>query len=142
VENLKLNSWDKLIYDARVSGIGLFEYEENDMNTTILDLVLRISVISGANLPQNDNLIEMLESELKKSLIAFKFTNLSIDEVLLAFRFNCVTDCYIDLDVEVNYVQPPTNLNVDYILKVLYNYRKHRHSFERKIQNKLDGYNG
>lgn len=142
VENLSLNSSDKLIYNARVDSLGLFEFDNNDYVDTVNDLVMRISVISGANLPSNDFLVELLENELSKALIDFKFTNLSINEVLLAFRLNCVANNNINLDVEVDYVPLFGNcLSVDYILKVLYNYRKYRYSFERKIQNKLDGYN-
>jgi len=104
---------------------------------------MRIHVISGANLPSNDFTVELLENELSKALNDFKFTNLSINEILLAFRLNCITGTYVNLDVEVEYVPLLGScLNVDYILRVLFNYRKHRHSFERKIQNKLDGYNG
>ena len=140
VANLSLNNFDKLIYDARIDSSGLFEFGNDDFVDTINDLVMRIHVISGSNLPSTDFLVELLESELSKALNDFKFTNLSINEILLAFRLNCVADCYVE--VEVDYVPLIGGcLNVDYILRVLYNYRKHRHSFERKIQNKLDGYN-
>lgn len=132
-----------LIYNARVDSIGLFEYGDGEFNDTIMDLVMRISCISGANLHPNPIMMDLLESELKKALKEFNYMNLSIDEILLAFRLNCVVHNYVNLDIDVDYVELIGNsLNLDYILKVLYNYRKYRHSFERKIQNKLDGYNG
>jgi hypothetical protein len=137
----KQSDVDKKIISARLTGDAFGDLDESILNSVYADLLVKIACITGAELPVSESMSKYLVGELDAFLIEFNYAELTEEEILLAFRFNCgnylrnAGGDYVD-----NIPLFGKYLSVDYISKVLYNYSVVRFQLDRKLQNFIDGY--
>lgn len=98
------------------------------------ETIARISVICGGCLPTTDFISELLTDELAKYLLKNNFGNLTLEEIVLAFRLNCSGKLFD----HVNYLG--CFVNIEYISKVLTGYMEARNLLDGKLKNLIDGY--
>lgn len=104
-------------------------------------IMLRVAAISGCALPNTDFFAKFIAEEIIKFILDFGYGDLTLEEILLAFRFNARSGLRYpngELIESVNFTG--VCVNVDYISKVLANYISIRNYLDRKLQNKIDGY--
>jgi len=61
---------------------------ENEVKAATTGLIFKISVICGCQLPTNDYHITVLEQEFITFLNEFGYHELTVEEILTAFRMN------------------------------------------------------
>jgi hypothetical protein len=103
-------------------------------------LSIRISAIAGCNLPKTDFFSSVISEEIMHYILNFGYQELTVEEILLAFRLNSHGYRYETGEYMVMVNFTGHCLNVDYVSKVLSNYMTMRKICERKIQNQIDGY--
>lgn len=102
--------------------------------------MLRGAAICGCSLPQT----EFFAGYIAEELILFiknGYEEYTLDEVLLAIRVNSKGGARAPSGLEVEQI-PFTGVcfNVNYVSKVLSNYKLLRDYLDRKFENKIDGY--
>jgi hypothetical protein len=132
---------EKLIFGARLKGASISTVPEEELNKILNDIVIRLTAICGCPLPNTEYFANILAKEINDFLIKFKFEQYTLSEIILAFQLN-----------SGGYLKHPTGeniesikftgafLNIDYMAKVLNNYREVRNLLDRKLQNHIDGY--
>ena len=139
VKEIKLSDSEKQIVKSRMNGISFSKIELID--TLVDEMILRLVSICGCNLPNTDIFARFIADEISKFILEFGYAEYTMDEILLAFRLNAKGGNKHPNGEEIERVQFFGNcLNVDYVARVLENYRTIRNLLDRKIQNKLDGY--
>ena len=139
VKEIKLSDSEKQIVKSRMNGISFSKIELID--TLVDEMILRLVSICGCNLPNTDIFARFIADEISKFILEFGYAEYTMDEILLAFRLNARGGNKHPNGEEIERVQFFGNcLNVDYVARVLENYRTIRNLLDRKIQNKLDGY--
>lgn len=95
--------------------------------------MIRIAGLYGCALPSTEFYARFIADEIKIFFKDFGYGELTLEEILLAFRLNVLpgfeTIPFSGLCV-----------NVDFISKVINEYLNTRKLLDRKLQNKLDGY--
>ena len=103
--------------------------------------MLRVASICGCALPNTEFFARFIAEEIATFILDFGYEELTLEELLLAFRFNAKGGMKYPSGTEVDQVPFFGNcVNVDYIAKVLSNYMVFRKVLDRKLQNKIDGY--
>ena len=138
-KEIKLSDSEKQIVKSRTTGISFSKLELVD--TLVDEMILRLVSICGCNLPNTDIFARFIADEISNFILEFGYSEYTMDEILLAFRLNARGGNKNPNGEEIERVQFFGNcLNVDYVARVLENYRTIRNLLDRKIQNKLDGY--
>lgn len=106
--------------------------------------MLRGAAICGCNLPDTDFFAKFIAEEITAFILEFGYKELTLGEIILAFRINAKGNFknyinFVGLDIE-QIVFYGNCMNVDYVAKVLSNYLTIRNLLDRKLQNKIDGY--
>lgn len=139
VGEIKLTEAERKIIDSRLKGISFSNLELVD--TLVDEMILRLVSICGCNLPNTDIFARFIADEISKFILEFGYSEYTMDEILLAFRLNARGGNKHPNGEEIERVPFFGNcLNVDYVARVLENYRTIRNLLDRKLQNKLDGY--
>ena len=137
----KQSEIDKKIILARCTGIPIYDIQENEVDASICKLMVQISCISGIGLPENESYWLVFVSELRSYLMEYGFESYTDDEIILAFQLNCGT---VMRNAAGDFIEPiqlfGECISVDYVIKVLSNYRQLRNLLDRKLQNFIDGY--
>jgi hypothetical protein len=120
--------------------LSFSQLDESDQKIIMDELMLRIASIAGCNLPKTDFFAMFIAEEISHYILNFGFQELTVEEILLAFRLNSHGYRYETGEYMVMVNFTGHCLNVDYVSKVLSNYMTMRRICERKIQNQIDGY--
>jgi hypothetical protein len=103
--------------------------------------MLRVAAICGCALPNTDFFAKFIGEEIRVFLLDFGYESLTLAEILLAFRLNAKAEMKYPGGQDLEHVHFTGKcLNVDYMASVLENYMIFRKTFDRSLQNKLDGY--
>ncbi len=129
------------IVEARMQGLSISQLNEAEFVTDLLNCLISISAISGHALPPEHFLAKRLNEELRTQLLGFGYADLTIAEIILAFRLNCLCNMKYPAGSEVVPVVIFGNfISVDYVVKVLNIYRTLRDILDNQLKNVIDGY--
>lgn len=138
---MNLTKTEKKIIDARLVGSSFSQLGEKEIKTTVDQIMLRVAAICGCALPNTEFFAKFISEEISKFILDFGYSNLTLEETLLAFRLNSYGGLKNTTGETITAVSFTGNsVNVDYIAKVLLNYMAIRNFLDRKLQNKIDGY--
>lgn len=141
VPTVQLTKLELKIYDARCTGLSFVQMEEGDLKISVDQIMLRVASICGCALPNTEFFAKFIADEILVFILDFGYPELTLEEFLLAFRLNAKGG--LKYPNGIDFEQIPffgNSLNVDYISKVLSNYLSLRKILDRKLQNKIDGY--
>lgn len=137
----KITDVEKKIAEARLSEISVGQLDESDFITDLLDCLVSVSAISGHVLPEQPHLAKRLNEELRTQLLEYGYSELTIPEIVLAFRLNCHSNLKypsgsdsVTVDIIGRFV------NVDYVTRVLNIYCTFRTMLDNQLKNTVDGY--
>lgn len=137
---MKLNRKELQIIEARDNG-AISQYEKENLRNEIDTMIPRFSAISGCNLPNTSFFSWFVTDEIMIFLRDFGYSDYSLQEVLLAFRFNSEGGNKYPNGEEVEQIRfTGSCINVDYLSKIMLNYKQMRDLLDKKIKNKIDGY--
>lgn len=132
---------EKKIVEARLKGLSIGQLSENDLKIQVMDALVSISIITGHGLPEEPAYAKRLITEIIVQLLEFGYSDLNIDEIILAFRLNCLCNLRFPSGSEVTPVEIfGKYISVDYITKVLSIYRTLRNILDRQLINSANGY--
>ncbi len=137
----RISEVEKKIVQAREAGLAISQLEIAELTEILGDVLINISVITGHKTPTNELYLELLIEELKVYLYEYGFDNLTIQEIILAFRLNCKCNFrYLSGD----YAEPISifgeYISVDYVSRVLHTYLTFRNILDSNLKNIVDGY--
>lgn len=98
-----------------------------EVNAAATGIIFKVSVICGCQLPTHDAHINALEAEFLIFLHEFGYFNLTVEEILLAFRLNAAYK--LSERVEIY----GAIFNIDYAGKVLRLYLSERQTLDSKL---------
>ena len=139
----KLKPLHREILLCRTNSTQSFSQTVKDTISDCLeDLVLRICAISGIGYPLTEKQFDYFIEELIILLDSPKYNNLSIPEIILAFRINSRSGVKYVSGEEIPRIEIfGTSISVDYIERVLNNYFGLRTGIENEVKCLIDGYN-
>lgn len=139
VSKLRLKETDNKILTARFSGLSLNQLDRTGLKLDIDLLIFKVCAISGADLPPTDFFADILSTEISIYLKDYGFFDLTVEEVLTAFRFNAFGVSYPSGEsIEKVYFRGVLNINL--LGTVLNNYKYLRDCLDRKFKNEIEGY--
>jgi len=130
---LKLNKIDKAVINARLSGDAICDIRKEELSVLADVAIFKIAAIAGLSLPTSDKFADVLNEELLILLTEFGYTDITFEELVLAFRIN-----YQHYRTSGGHVFQPiipysTFFSINYASAVLDNYKSIRQIIERKI---------
>lgn len=138
---VKLTKTEERIVEARYTSFSFCQLDESDLKISVDQIMLRVAGICGCALPNTEFFARFIAEEIATFILDFGYEELTLEEILLAFRLNAMGGYkYANGESADQIVFFGNCVNVDYIAKVLSNYMSFRKILDRKIQNKLDGY--
>lgn len=143
LEKIKLTEIENKVIRARQEGFSISQFDHAGLKTIFDELILNISVISGAPMPNTNFLADSLNFRLVDYLQKFGYGNLTIEEITLGFYFNAKGGLRYPSGIDIDTVIfSGAYVNVEYVSKVLSNYMAIRNILDRKFQNLIDEQNG
>lgn len=140
-DTIKLTKTERRIIDARLVGVSFSQLSEKEVKFTVDQIMLRVAAICGCALPNTEFFAKFISEEISKFILDFSYGDLTLEEILLAFRLNSYGGLRFSSGEPMNTIAFTGNcVNVDYIAKILSNYISIRNFLDRKLQNKIDGY--
>lgn len=137
----KKNKFDLLISDARSEGLSFCEMSSSEMRYAIDQIMFRGAAVCGCPLPQTELFAKFIAEEIESYILNFGFNELTLNEVVLAFKMNIGHKIKNSLGEDLTCVEFYGNtINVSFIGKVLSNYMVIRKGIEARIINQLEGY--
>jgi hypothetical protein len=130
----KFKKGENQIVDARVNFEAVSKFGETELRDALQEAVVRISVVCGGCLPTTKFVSDVLNDELAKYILKNNFENLTVEEIVLAFRLNCFGILFDHVNYSGCFV------NIEYISKVLTGYMEARNLLDGKLKNLMDGY--
>ncbi len=127
-----LNVLEKRIIYSRCTGESFCQLNDNDLKIAVDQIMLRVAAICGCSLPNTDFFAKFIADEILLFVMDFGYKEYTLDEILLAFRINANAAETIPFS--------GICININYLAKVLDSYRNTRNLLDRKLQNKIDGY--
>ena len=136
-----LTKAEQKIVESRMVGLSFGQLDEDDSKLAVDQIMLRVAAICGCALPNTEFFAKFIAEEITNFILEFGYADLTLEEILLAFRFNARAGLKYPNGEQIETVFFTGNcVNVDYIAKVLANYMSIRVILDRKLQNKIDGY--
>jgi len=121
--------------------LSFCELTEEGERAAIDQIMIRGAAICGCALPQTEFFAGYIAAELSIFINEFGYGELTLDEILLSLRLNSKGGVKYPSGSEVETVAFTGQcINVDYISKVLANYKALRGYLDRKFENEIDGY--
>jgi hypothetical protein len=140
-DTTKLTPLELKIINARTKGYSFCQLDENNKKLAVDQIMLRVAAICGCPLPNTEFFAKFIAEEITIFILDFGYQEFTLEEILSAFRFNATGGLKYATGVEIDQVYfTGSCVNVDYIAKVLSNYLIIRKILDRKLQNKIDGY--
>lgn len=142
VSKFGFSSWEKSIFDARVVGEAISEMTEPELSLATDEIIISAASITGCGIPESELLARNLSKSILSYLNDFGYSDYTVSEIIAAMRFNSNPE--FRNPVSGNFFEVSTcsklRVSVDYLASVLNKYKVLRTAFERKIENKLEGY--
>jgi len=130
----------KVIHKRICGGLSFGQLSEDEKLLAADKIVAQCISICGCKPHQSEKISEVLSEELAIFIDGFGYHSLNLDEIVLALRFN-TSNLKNPSGIEIEpIIFTGYYANVNYISKVLHNYKVIRDLIDRKFQNKLDGY--
>jgi hypothetical protein len=118
--------------------MSVSQMRQLDFKSDVDTAVVRISAIVGAELPKTEFMADILNEEIRAFILDFGYDELTMPEIILAFRLNEVIIKTMS-GLEMERVQFAGNhLSVSFTASVLNNYKRLRNLIDGKFKNKLD----
>ncbi len=118
---------EELIVASRQVGSPVSKFSEQEFDAALTGIIFNISVICGCELPTHESHILSLEKEFTIFLKEFGYGNLTLEEILTAFRMN--SNFQLKEKVETY----GKVFNVDFASKVLSLYRQKKVELDYKL---------
>lgn len=129
------------IIKARQEGPSFCEISSEEVRVQIDQIMLRGAAIYGCALPQTEFFAEFIAKELEAMITQFGYGELTVAEILLALRLNCINNTKYPSGVDAEKILfTGHSFNVNFIVSVLEKYMTLRTLLDRKIQNLIDGF--
>jgi hypothetical protein len=136
-----LTNLDKTICVARLSGESFCYLEGNNLRVATDKIIIKGAAIAGCPMPQTEGFAEILSEEVVIFINDFGYSELTLEEILLAFRINAKGNIKLVSGNELDQVDfVGSNFNITFMGKILNNYLVLRRCVDRKLQNMIDGY--
>lgn len=138
--SIKLTDNEKKIIDLRISGLSVLE-TPIDESIVLSDLcIFKTSAICGFSLSTSKEFADILNEEFRILLLDFGFSNLTFDEIIMAFRMNARGGYRYsgsgDFIQRVNSYS--SFFSIDYAAQVLNNYMAIRNAIDSKIKDFIE----
>jgi hypothetical protein len=141
VDTTSLTKVEQKIIKSRLAGCSFGQLDDDDTKLAVDQIMLRVAAICGCALPNTEFFAKFIAEEISIFISDFGYVDLTLEEILLAFRFNSRGGLKYPNGELIEFIFFTGNcVNVDYISKVLSNYMSLRIILDRKLQNKIDGY--
>lgn len=140
-EEIKMTAIENKIIDKRLIGLSFCQLDEDSLKTSVDELILKASAITGCALPQTEFFADILTKEIVSYINEFGYGELTIDEIIFSLRLNAKGKLKWPSGVEIEQIKfSGNNFNIDFFANVLFNYFQLRDILDRKCQNFLDGH--
>jgi hypothetical protein len=121
--------------------VPFVELSEPDQRVALDDIMLRGAANTGCNLPNTDFFANIIGDEIAIHVSEFSDADFTAGEILLALRINAAREIKFPSGLTLEQVPFFGNcFNVEFLAKVLANYKVLRVYIDRKLQNHIDGY--
>jgi len=111
------------------------------MRYAIDQIMFRGAAVCGCPLPQTELFAKFIAEEIESYLMGFGYKELTLQEVVLAFKMNIGHKIKNSLGEDLSCVEFYGNtINVSFIGKILSNYMVIRKGLEARIINQIEGY--
>lgn len=139
VNLLKLNNIELAIVNARMCSNPISEVDKKQYSLLADVAIFKIAAIVGLSLPTSEKFADVLNEELLILLTEFGYTDLTFDELVLAFRVN-YQYYKTPFGETLNPITPySTFFSINYASAVLNNYKRIRSIVDMKITEQLSG---
>jgi len=88
VNSLNFNSIDKSVINARMQGEAICDIRKEELSILADVSIFKIAAIVGFSLPTSDKFADVLNEELLILLNQFGYSEITFEELILAFRIN------------------------------------------------------
>lgn len=140
-EEIKMTAIENKIIDKRLIGLSFCQLDDDSLKTSVDELILKASAITGCALPQTEFFADILTKEIVSYINEFGYGELTIDEIIFSLRLNAKGKLKWPSGVEIEQIKfSGNNFNIDFFANVLFNYFQLRDILDRKCQNFLDGH--
>lgn len=131
----------KKIIQARCEGASFCEMAEEELTWSSDQIIMRGSALYGSKIPDSDFLGTFISEEIITFINDFGYTELTLAEILLAMRMNTKSDIRWEAGDNIAQVAfTGEYFNINFLSAILSTYSRLRMIVDRKIQNKIDGY--
>lgn len=140
-DSLRLGIVEQMIWDSRVTGGAFSEIPEDKVRQATDRIILSAAAITGCGLPET----ELMATYLSEEIITFingHYPEYTLEEIITAMRVNALPGLSYtqSLNPIEKAVCPQKRISVEFLAVVLKNYWSLRHQLDRKIENKINGY--
>lgn len=140
-EEIKMTAIENKIIDKRLIGLSFCQLDDDSLKTSVDELILKASAITGCALPHTEFFADILTKEIVSYINEFGYGELTIDEIIFSLRLNAKGKLKWPSGVEIEQIKfSGNNFNIDFFANVLFNYFQLRDILDRKCQNFLDGH--
>lgn len=140
-EYVRLNPVEQKILKARCRGLSFSQLDEGQLRVATDQIMLKGSAISGCPTPLTEGFAKTISDELIIFINEYGYDNLTLDEILTAFRLNTeATWRWPSGDMIERVEFSGTCFNVNFVSKIIYIYMALRNSLDAKFKNKISGY--
>ena len=140
-EEIKMTPIENKIIEKRLIGMSFCQLEEDILKTSVDELILKGSAITGCALPQTEFFADILTKEIVSYINEFGYGELTLEEIVFSLRLNAKGKLKWPSGVDIVQIKfTGNNFNIDFFANVLYNYFELRDILDRKCQNFIDGY--
>lgn len=137
----KISEPEEKIFKGRLNGRSFCELAGNDLQASVDQIMLRGAAISGCNLPGTDFFAQIISQEIITFINEYGYSELTMAEILTAMRLNAKGGLRWPGGDYIEKVYFSGNcFNIDYLSKILSNYKSLRDYLDRRLQNLIDGY--
>lgn len=137
----KLTEVEKKIISARLEGKSICQLTDESLRVAADQIILKSAYIVGCPTPETEFYSEGLAKEMIEYLNEFGFSELTLNEIILAIRLNTKGGLKYPSGTDVEkIIFSGTCFNIDFLSKILSNYMTFRNILDRKIENFIDGY--
>ena len=131
---MRLQEVEDKIIKLRMEGMSILDCSEKEIDAISEILILNISVISGFKVNPSEMFLNMLSAEIKVLISESRFSNLTFNELVYAFRINARNSFKFIGGHEIFSIKSYTPfLCIDFADKVLTHYKMIRDSIDTRI---------
>jgi actin-related protein len=130
----------KMIMKARFEGKAFWEIEEDKHRFVTDEIILSMASISGCKMPETELLASYVSREMVRIILDFGYEELTVAEIVLAFRINTQPQIVNRHGDDLTSVEPSAIVCSSFLANVLRNYKILRSNLDASIERKIMGY--